>query len=201
MTLKRILSTLATLVALSAWLLASPHPALAWPEEPPEWATVSGPGLKGEIKITDEETLAALKLGALEDFDRGALAAPPNVSGPGYQITRYFYKGTFNFAQLTYYPDPAGGTGYLYWQDGPDLDGDPTPYNGQWLYATPAGEAALKHLLATGAPQQPPSAPAPAQSLSAGPSPSVLIGLLGVIASALAASIVLLRRRPAPVKS
>ncbi len=201
MKLNRVLRPLAALVLMVAWLFAA-RPAFAWPDQPPEHATLSGPGLKGEIEITDQDSLVSLRLGGLEDFDRGVLAAPPPMSGEGYQITRYFYDGTFNFAHLTYYPDPAGGPGYVHWQDGPDLSGDHTPYDGQWLYATPAGEAALKRLLA-GLSASPPasSAPAPPRSLTSEVSAEPLIVLIGLMAAALAGSVLALRRKPARVRA
>ena len=117
--------------------------ALAWPDQPPDRATISGPGLDGTVEITDPKALAALKLGAMEDLNAGPIA-PPVVSGDGYQISRYF--GGFNFASLRYYPNPNGQS-YVYWQDGPQLQGSHTPYNGQWLAATPAGDAAMKQVL------------------------------------------------------
>jgi hypothetical protein len=145
-----------TLLVLTASL------ALAWPDEPPDSVLISGPGLAGTIKITDPRQLAAFKLGTLEDFDQGVLAAPPQTSGTGYQITRYF-GGDFNFASLRYFPDPAGGAGYLYFEDGPDLNGSHTPFNGHWLRARPQGEAALQQVLVALKPQveSPKSTPTP----------------------------------------
>jgi len=137
---------LASALLLLALLAATTSTALAWPDQPPDKATISGPGIKGDVEITDKDTLAALKLGAIEDFSRGVIAKP-QVSGQGYKITRYFYGATFNFATLHYYPDAAGGHSYLYFEDGPGLRGSHTPFNGQWLYATAAGEAAMQHLL------------------------------------------------------
>jgi hypothetical protein len=49
---------------------------LAWPAEPPAKATISGPGLPGEVPITDKKILAALQLGVLEDFDQGIIPTP-----------------------------------------------------------------------------------------------------------------------------
>ncbi len=119
--------------------------ALAWPDTPPDRLTISGPGLDGTVTITDPVTLAAFKLGAMEDLSAGPIAAP-HVTGDGYQITRYF-GGDFSFASLRYYPD-ANGRGYVYWQDGAKLEGSQTPFNKQWLAVTPAGDAAMKQLLA-----------------------------------------------------
>ncbi len=147
-------SFLAVLVAL----VLTTSLALAWPDQPPDFATISGPGLVGTIKITNPDQLAAFKLGTLEDFDQGTLAEPPPVTGEGYQITRYFDGGAFNFASLRYYPDPAGGAGYLFFEDGPDFTGDHTPFNGHWLRARPEGEAALRQVLAQlGAPLESPA--------------------------------------------
>ena len=149
---------LTSFLAVFVLLMLTTSLALAWPDQPPDFATISGPGLVGSVKITNPDQLAALKLGALEDFDQGALAEPPQVTGEGYQITRYFDGGSFNFASLRYYPDAAGGVGYLYFEDGPDLSGDHTPYHRHWLRARPEGEAALRQVLTQiGAPVESPA--------------------------------------------
>ncbi len=138
--------TICTSILVNVLLLTTAGIVLAWPDQPPDRATISGPGLQGGIEITDKDMLAALKLGAFEDLEHGPIAAP-QVNGEGYTIKRWFYDGTFNFATLRYYPDPAGGRGYVQWEDGPDLSGDHTPYNGQWLRTTSQGEAAMQKLL------------------------------------------------------
>jgi hypothetical protein len=99
-------------LAVLTLLILTTGAALAWPDQPPDRATLSGPGLTGEIEITGKENLAALKLGALEDFTHGPIAAPS--VGEGYRITRYFYEATFNFGVLRYTPDPSGGRGYVF---------------------------------------------------------------------------------------
>jgi hypothetical protein len=119
---------------------------LAWPEDPPDKVTISGPGLKGEVEVTDQEILAVLSLGAIEDFEHGSIPAP-NV-GEGYQITRYFYDASFDFGRLRYYPNSTGERGYIFFEDGPDLVGDHSRYNGKWFYATPQGDEAMRRLLA-----------------------------------------------------
>ncbi len=117
---------------------------LAWPETAPDRATISGPGLSGEVEITDPAVLNALKLGGVEDFKRGVLAAPK--VGEGYRITRYFYQGTFNFGLLHYYR-VDGQASYVYFEDGPDLEGNHTMYHQKWFHATPTGDAAMKQFL------------------------------------------------------
>ena len=138
--------TIIALAGVTVFFLATTGVALAWPNQPPDHATISGPGLKGEIEIADKEVLAALKLGVFEDLASPQREAPP-VRGEAYTIRRWFYGGEFNFATLHYYPDPAGGNGYVLWDDGPDLTGNHTEYNGQWLPVTPKGEAAMRKLL------------------------------------------------------
>lgn len=167
--------------------------AFAWPDQPPDYVTISGPGLAGTTKITDPSQLAVFKLGTLEDLEAGVLAAPPEVSGEGYQITRYFDGGSFNFASLRYYPDPAGGPGYLYFDDGPDIRGDHTPYHGQWLRARPEAEAQLRQVLAEIAPRV--EAPQTAPVVSKAQSP---LTLLAVMAGALTIVWVALRRALRP---
>ena len=127
------------------WLVPTPPIALAWPEDAPDKATISGPGLKGEVEVTDKDILAALSLGAIEDFEHGPIATPE--VGEGYQISRYFYDASFNFGRLRYYPNPAGERGYVFFEDGPDFVGDHTMYNGKWFYTTPQGDATMQGLL------------------------------------------------------
>src|SRR5262245_29592987 len=91
---------------LGTLLLLVTSPVLAWPKDAPDKATISGPGLKGEVEITDQRILSLLGLGMIEDFEAGALPAPQ--VGEGYQITRYFYDASFDFGRLHYYPGLAG---------------------------------------------------------------------------------------------
>jgi hypothetical protein len=182
-------SCFATVGLVVALLLLTTSFALAWPDEPPDYVLISGPGLAGTIKITDPNQLAAFKLGALEDFGQGALAAPPQVTDEGYQITRYFDGGKFNFAGLRYYPDQAGGAGYLYFEDGPDLTGDHTPFNRHWLRARPEGEVSLQQVLTKIAPPVTAPITAPAPSTARFP-----LTLLAVVSGALATAWVALRR-------
>jgi hypothetical protein len=132
------------LVAATILFFITTHVALAWPGQPPVRATISGSGLEGEVEITEPEVLQRLRLGGIEDFNYNVVDLPKNL-GVGYKITRYFYEN-FNFATLTYYPYTPRSL--LYFEDGPQLEGDHTMYNQQWLYATPAGDQALRGWLA-----------------------------------------------------
>lgn len=116
--------------------------ALAWPDQPPVKAYISGPGIEGQLQITDSDVLETLRLGELEDLGWGLVNKPP-LSGDGFKIIRYFDDGSFRFADLTYYANPKGLRSYVYWEDGPMLQGSHTPYNRQWLYTNEKGNAAL----------------------------------------------------------
>lgn len=121
--------------------------ALAWPDQPPVKAYISGPGIEGQLQITDTDVLETLRLGTLEDLSWG-LVKKPRITGEGFKIIRYFDDGNFRFADLTYYANPNGTRSYVYWEDGPMLEGDHTPYHRQWLYTNPHGDVTLMAFLA-----------------------------------------------------
>lgn len=125
-----------------AILFAASSLAHAWPDQPPAKAFISGPGIAGQIQIADQSVLDSLRLGTFEDMQSGTLPAPANP-GQGFHIIRYFDGGEFRFADITYYPNVAGARSMVMFQDGPQLQGDHTPYNGKWLYTN----AAADHLI------------------------------------------------------
>lgn len=132
-----------------ALVLATANGARAWPDRAPDKATISGPGVEGEVAITDAETLNALKLGATEDFAGGSLPAQKFISA--YVVRRWFDGGNFEYGRLTYYPMPRDSRGnqlrgYVYFEDGAQVQGQ-SPYNKRWFYATVEGDTALKKLL------------------------------------------------------
>jgi len=136
-------ATAAGLLAVATTTLA-----LAWPDQPPERAVISGPGITGVAEVTDEQALTVFRLGTLEGF--GSYGAHPSVTPPvdsGYRIVRFFDGGEFDFARLTYYPDPSGGRGRVYFEDGPMLEGDHTAYDERWLFVKPESEKRLQALL------------------------------------------------------
>lgn len=146
MTYKIILALVGTVVFSGA----TTGLALAWPNQPPGKVLISGPGIEGQVELKDESARSLFRLGDLEDFDHGS--PPPLISGAGYKIVRFFYRGEFDggefdFGRITYYPDSSGGRGFLYFEDGPMLQGDHTPYDQTWLYAKPDGELKLRALL------------------------------------------------------
>lgn len=135
------------LSAVGAILLLAATTALAraWPDQPPDKVLISGPGIEAQVEVKDRQELEIFRLGKLEDL-QGPSPKPAQVSG-GYKIVRFFYGGEFDFARLTYYPNPDSGRGLFYFEDGPMLQGDHTPYDRTWLYANPDAEKQLGALL------------------------------------------------------
>ena len=153
---------------------------------PPDKVTIQGPGIAGTAQITDSAVLAALGVTTIPGLDAPPTAARP-VSGPSYEITRFYNLGTAGwpsywtdgFDHFGYFPGTFGRAGVILYEG-------PTPgdtqhmvsavglgaLTGKWLAATPQQDAALRALVtsATSAVsrQQPSSAaPAPATSPSA----------------------------------
>jgi hypothetical protein len=133
--------TLTLVLLLSAFSLAS-----AWPDLPPVKAFISGPGIEGQVQITDAHVLDVLRLGGIEDMDWGVIPEP-KVSGEGYQIIRYFHDDEFRMGDLTYYPNAAGARSVVYFDDGGMMSGDPSPFHKKWLYTTSKGDRVLQSYL------------------------------------------------------
>src|SRR4030095_8667690 len=128
---KFVVSTLGAVLLL----VVTTELALAWPDQPPVKVLISGPGIEEQVEVKYAAARGIFRLGALEGFD-GASLAQPKV-GAAYKIVRFFEGGAFDFARLTYYPAPSGGRGVVYFEDGPMLQGNHTPYNHTWLYTQP----------------------------------------------------------------
>jgi len=163
--------------------------AFAWPDQPPDAAFVSNPNLNGEVAITDVALLKLLCLGCVEDF---STSVPEPESQVRYTIHRHFYDDTFDFGVLTYVP--ANG-GYVRFDDGPDLVGTPTVFNGQWYRVKPEAQIQLSQFIATlesTTPAQSSSTSAPLMAAS----PWIWVGVLAIV---LGLSVWLVRRKPVQV--
>lgn len=109
-----------------------------------DYLAVKGPGITGEIDVTNPELTGDFF--AFADFTQGAID-PPADPGQGYQIVRV-YVVTKNdkpeptpFDQLHYYPY----TGYVYY-DG--LVEGSSEYDGKWYLANPSAEEPFRDILA-----------------------------------------------------
>ncbi|MGH2626800.1 MAG: hypothetical protein ACRDHY_09145 [Anaerolineales bacterium] len=151
--------------------------------------TISGPGLTGEVEVTDQATIEALA-------QLGGAGVPTNLLpalgeefyvirvGIGDETGKVFATNVFH-----YYPDPAGGSGYVLFSD---VEGGFSDSEGRWHRAPSAWDGALRgFLLAQGVELKAASAPASqlqAEAAAAAPQvanrPAVILGLLSIAAGA-----------------
>ncbi len=132
---------------LMATLIMALFPTLAAEaKRPPAKLTLSGPGIAGELEITDRSYLEALAMGRLEDWAHGAISTPV-IEQRYYEIVRYAKEGEIYLAfdRLRYYPKP--GTGGYIWYTG--LEGTVwSEFDGKWFNATADGDKTLRRLIA-----------------------------------------------------
>jgi len=108
-----------------------------------DYITVKGPGITGEIDVTNPELTQDFFTFA--DFTQGEAPAPADP-GQGYRIVRVYVEFTDSkpkdlpFDQLHYYPY----TGYVYY-DG--LVEGSSEYDGKWYAANPAAEKPFRSVL------------------------------------------------------
>lgn len=131
------------LVCVVLLLMASP----AYAKGPPDKVVISGPGLDGSVAITDVSALQYLGLGALEDF--GQRIDPQPQRRGGYQIDRLVRQGAsyWTFDQLMYYPPAPGERGVIFYAGLRAVGSGSSEYDGQWFYATAAGDTSMTRIL------------------------------------------------------
>ena len=108
---------------------------------------ISGEGLTGVVEITDPQLLENLSIGIFQDLALGSIP-PPEVVGGGYKMLRGWdnEQDVFTpFDLVHYYPDPAGGPGYLYY-DGMVNGG--SEFDRNWYRVTKQGESAIQQFFA-----------------------------------------------------
>jgi len=110
-----------------------------------DYITVKGPGLQGELNITNPELNGFF---AFADFTQGAIDPPANP-GQRYEIVRVFVVTEDNkpnptaFDQLYYYP--YTDEGYVYYVG---LASGSSEYDGKWYAANPSADAPFRAALA-----------------------------------------------------
>lgn len=119
-------------------------PAIAFAKGEFDYITIEGPGITGELNVTNPALTTDFF--AFADFSKGEVP-PPADPGEGYQVLRV-YVVTENdkpaptpFDQLHYYPY----TGFVYY-DG--LVSGSSEYDGKWYAANPAAEEPFRATLA-----------------------------------------------------
>jgi len=128
-------------LALLLTLLILTIPTAALAKGPFSYITIKGPGISGDLSVTDS---AMLDFFTFADFSKGGIDAPANP-GDGYEVIRSFVDGETNKVQnwdlVHYYPD----TGYVYY-DG--LINGSSEYDKKWYVASPDVEAKFRSVMA-----------------------------------------------------
>ena len=108
-----------------------------------DYLLVKGPGITGEIDITDPALTESFS--AFAEFAKGPIPAPPDP-GQGYQIFRIYVENNKDqpFDQLHYYPY----SGYVFY-DG--LINGSSEYDGKWFAANPSANGPFRVALAKSA--------------------------------------------------
>jgi len=110
-----------------------------------DYITVKGPGLQGELNITNPELMG---FSSFAEFAQGAIDPPANP-GQGYEIVRVFVvtendkPNPTAFDQLYYYPYTENG--YVYYVG---LASGSSEYDGKWYVANPSADAPFRAALA-----------------------------------------------------
>ena len=105
-----------------------------------DYITIKGPGITGEINVTNPALTQDFF--AFADFSRGSIE-PPLDPGQGYQVVRVYVQDNKDvpFDQLHYYPY----SGFVFY-DG--LVNGSSEYDGKWYAANPNAEEPFRSALA-----------------------------------------------------
>src|SRR5512140_1385724 len=100
--------------------------------------TISGPGINGEVTLSDPQSL--MKLQQMGFFDTSTLVKAPQNLGEGYHLTGYLNLDgkVVPFVQAIYYPAAEGQTGYMHFTGGLNGDTMQTTTVDRWGTVTPA---------------------------------------------------------------
>lgn len=114
---------------------------------PPDKVTITGPGLKAPVEITDAETLQAFSFFQFEDSEHAI--ASPNHPGYGYVVTRFVRESEGDYLawdRLSFHPNPSGSGGLVHYE-GLLGEGMSSEFDGGWYLASDAGDAAVREIL------------------------------------------------------
>ena len=171
---------------------------------------ISGPGIKGEVSVSDPSVLAKLEHSGFFDQSNRMKGAPENL-GEGYTITSQLnLDGTMTpFIEMVYYPVEAGQPGYIHVTgrlQGTTLrtvdEWSQLPAEADSFFRTvmSANKVALQSAVVAApvaevvaaAPQTQPEVVQPASSTSSMPapaSPALYVALIGTLAALLGAAL------------
>lgn len=127
-----------------ALMLVSATLTLAWPGGAPAKVIIGGPGIRGNVEVTESVLLDGLGTEQLVDYNQRVSPAPQ--LGTGFKLPRYMDgQGSVFIDQLIYYPHPGSGRGVVLYQGSESSGGE--AFRGYYYYATPQGNAAMRKLI------------------------------------------------------
>ena len=107
--------------------------------------TISGPGIKGELTLSDPKEMMKLEQSGF--FDQAVLAKPPAGLGEGYSITAHLNLDgkIVPFVEMAYYPTEAGQPGYVHYTG--RLNGETLQKVDEWNILSRASDDAFRSLM------------------------------------------------------
>src|SRR5512138_2532133 len=110
--------------------------ALAWPGGAPRQVSVSGPGLKGQVVVSEPALMIGLGSEQFVDFVQPA--RPAAGLSNGFIVTRYTREDPSSPTEwvdrFAYYPHPSGGRGYVQYLGSEQGGGE--AFKDKWFYPT-----------------------------------------------------------------
>jgi hypothetical protein len=107
--------------------------------------TISGPGIKGELTLSDPKDMMKLEQSGF--FDQAVLAKAPAGLGEGYTITAHLNLDgkIVPFVEMVYYPTEAGQPGYVHYSG--RLNGETLQKVDEWNILTRDADTAFRGLM------------------------------------------------------
>jgi len=107
--------------------------------------TISGPGIKGELTLSDQKDMMSLEQSGF--FDQAVLAKPPSGLGEGYEITAHLNLDgkIVPLVEMVYYPTDAGQPGYVHYTG--RLNGETLQKVDEWNILTRDADTAFRGLM------------------------------------------------------
>ncbi len=141
----------ASAVALTVSLLTA---SAALAKGAPSKVTITGPGLRGEVEITDPALLQAFSFSQFENLNQ-KIEAPHVAPGVAYVVTRYAQdeESLAPWDRVIYYSGPQGELAAVF-LEGP-IGPNSSELDGGWYQASPAGDATMRRVLAEHLPTMP----------------------------------------------
>lgn len=107
--------------------------------------TISGPGIKGEVSLSDHDDMMNLEQSGF--FDQAKFVKPPENLGQGYNIVAHLNLDgkLVPMVEMVYFPAEDGEPGYVHYTG--RLNGETLQPVDEWAQMRPQAESALRNLM------------------------------------------------------